>query len=203
MNQISISEFKNLVDRAKALKSHYLIFNNNGIYGADETMFILKRSNIDTYGINITTTSILLLDFYKNSVEVGSEYITIENNCLSSIYGKLNSLDENITANIAYGFKSLSNYINLIGEPTISIINLRDIEKFNKIQAMKAADGTDLLIVEDTYPITLSSNMLPLNKSDKIGLYIYDLNDGTFISYFTIKKPKQLVEIFIRYIKLR
>lgn len=201
MHPIAINEFKEVIDKIKALKCDYILIDNLSLCGVDENMFIYKRSTINNYGIKIACATESIVEFYKYTTEVGSAEVYVGQHMLKSDYGEFYGNNIELGSIINNNFQGMLNLFNC-SIKSCHIEDMRTIDEFNKIISQKAADGIGLIIIENKYPITLSSNMLPLNKSDKIGLFIYDIGDGTFIPYFLIKKPKQTIEIFMRCIRL-
>lgn len=63
-------------------------------------------------------------------------------------------------------------------------------------------DGCMYYIHDNRYFITLFAGLLPLNKSDKIYLTIYEDSDTSFITEFKICKKKFAVYVYIAYLNV-
>lgn len=80
------------------------------------------------------------------------------------------------------------------GNPVASNLSLRDDEKFEELLQLKAADGMRYyhMLGNDmkTYLIPIFSGFPNLSKPDKLGMSVYDTNDGFLAIKMDIFKKK-------------
>jgi hypothetical protein len=86
--------------------------------------------------------------------------------------------------------------------PDFKIDDLKANEQFNEILAKKSSEGESLFRANNRYIITLYTGLLPVNKSDKIALEIYNVDWRSFISKFMINKGKFIIFKYVSYIYL-
>lgn len=75
-------------------------------------------------------------------------------------------------------------------------------DEIQKLRDMKRADGT-FYLVHNGYFITMFPGLLPVLKTDKVFLTIYDMNATSFVAKFTVKKKKFEVYIYLAYLKVQ
>lgn len=109
----------------------------------------------------------------------------------------------------SYGISELMvRYINIASilenkfVPDFKIDDLKSNEEFNQILAKKSSDGMSLFRASKKYMLTLYTGLLPINKSDKAGLEIYNVDNATFISKFIINKGKFIIFKYVNYLYL-
>lgn len=181
MDEISL-ELNNCIEIAKTMKCDFAYFDNMcNCIGADYGLYVLKElvsSNISEYRPN----TFLDIGDIKNSGIYNLENPVVVNKLI-----QLNNI--------------LKNYIlnsNLIYD----IPDCRD-EQFEASIQKKTKEGITLYKLDNSIIITLYKGLLPVNKSDKVSLQIYDNGSNMFVSKFTIRKPKNVViNIYMGCLKL-
>ncbi len=83
---------------------------------------------------------------------------------------------------------------------TLYIPSLDENEEFKNIMAKKADEGMSMINIEN-YLISVNKSLIPLNKSDKLDLYIRDFGD-IFCGEYIIKKGKNIIKKYFLYLKL-
>ena len=182
-----MNNIQRIYDMCKVLKGNTINFYNNKIMSLDSDINPISSISI------IYTDTLLDLDY--------TQCISMEK--LKDFYSDVNH-DEYIPTQSIEGIKE-SYILNTFIEPTnnqliYSIDDLRLIDEFNVAMSKKAKDGITLIYV-DRFPISICPSILPLNKSDKISLEIY--NDrilGSFLAKFIIDKKKFVINKYIRYL---
>lgn len=83
------------------------------------------------------------------------------------------------------------------------IDDLKEDEYFNDAIGRKMADGANPYVLNKKYVMYIFSSLHPINKSDKVGCEIYDLQDNrTYMIHFIISKPKYTIHEYLRYLYL-
>lgn len=179
---------KRLFDMSKVLKGNTVSFYNNRIMSL----------NSDIYPIS--SISVIYTDTMLNIPNYGSIKFEVLKNIVNEEVVSYLPLHTERGIKEAY---ILDNF----REPDISQMlykheDLKSIDEFNISLSKKAKDGADLIYI-DRFPISLCSGLLPVNKSDKISLEIYDDNvPKTFLAKFIIDKKKYTINKYIRYLYL-
>ena len=83
--------------------------------------------------------------------------------------------------------------------PDFVVPDLKQDEQFNEIIAKKASDGASLYRINNKYILTIIPGQLSVNKSDKVNLELYDIDNHTFIAKFIINKGKYTISKYIAY----
>ena len=100
----------------------------------------------------------------------------------------------------------LSSYNNLYNSLSINSLiskedNLKQDDNFNYCLSLKAKDGLGKFIYDNKY-ISIFSGLLPINKSDIVGIEVYDAAYNTYICKFIIDKKYATICKYIRYLSL-
>ena len=102
--------------------------------------------------------------------------------------------------------EELCNHISVdLGDkfvPSYRVDDLKSNEEFMSIMAMKSWDGQSLFRLNRKYILTIFTGLIPLNKSDKISLDIYDIDNYSYIAKFIINKGKFVINKYVRYFYL-
>lgn len=79
--------------------------------------------------------------------------------------------------------------------------NIHESDEFIRYRSSASADGNILYIPENTRcAMYIPIGVLPLNKSDKLNIKIYYVNESLFISRFIINKGKKgVIDIYMTY----
>lgn len=211
-NILRISDFNEIVKGIKAMKSDLVCVYKNQLIGVDNTMSVMKIYNmskeipIEPFTI-ITKT--LSSEFYSNITD--TEIVIDTDNCNIYCPNNVSYAENKIMINLFVTNNIINRYLSISGSIVYSfsnnLIEFGDITNdlnFDIIRNLKAADGARLYCPNGNkeYGMYLYNGALPINKSDKIYLNIYD--QGTiFISVFIIDKKKVgKVTVIFKFIKL-
>lgn len=95
----------------------------------------------------------------------------------------------------------LNMYIIMKGNdiPNCRIDDIKADDSFNEIQNKKAADGMTLYKVNKKYILTLYKGLVPVNKSDRVALELYDIDNYSFLAKFIINKGKFTINKYLVY----
>lgn len=100
-------------------------------------------------------------------------------------------------------------YINSTKYKLVSEPVLRNNEEFERLLSLKAADGANFFkihgqVLGEYYLVPIFSGFPNINKSDKIGIDIYDLRDGHLLIVMNIykKKVNRDINMYFRTINL-
>lgn len=100
-------------------------------------------------------------------------------------------------------------YINSKSYKLASELDLRNNNEFEQLLSLKAADGANFFKINgssigECYFIPIFSGFPNINKSDKIGIDIYDLKDGHLLIIMNIYKKKinRDIQMYFRTINL-
>lgn len=104
-----------------------------------------------------------------------------------------------LTADNIFGTYPMMDDNNDLPIPNYTELNLKDNDIFSDILAMRAAQGASLLTLDDKYDMILYPSLLPVNKPDKVDIDVYEIDDISFISKFTIKKKIFNIKLYIRF----
>ena len=204
--KITTIELVALADAAKALKQKDFIIYNQFIFGLDNKDYIAYCDNININELSIYDGLIFNyreLSAFIKTIATETEFdinFDFGEECMIKTF-----MDGVLTvkrnkrllqdASHKYYLYSLSN--NQCNQ--IDITNdLLDLF------SMKKTDGCFFykpIINNKQYFMTLFSGLLPLNKSDRISLYIDDFTDH-FISHFIVIKKKYKVHVIVCYMKV-
>lgn len=194
MNNIT-KEFKLFIDIVKNLKSDYIYILNDRVYSVIQNT-IIKSSTNNLYGYLNGIYEIDLLSLI-NIFDIHKE-----SNKDIFIYGNIIYCND-----IQIMFKP-SQFINtslsliLKTSPIYSNNDLREDDIFNSIISGKVADGASLFIIDNKYPMTIYGSLLNVNKSDTVELKIYNIDNISFLSVFTVNKKKFEIDTYVRFMYL-
>lgn len=194
MNNIT-KEFKLFIDIVKNLKSDYIYILNDRVYSVIQNTIIKSSiNNLYSYLNGIYEIDVLSLinifDIHK------------ESNKDIFIYGNIIYCND-----VQIMFKQsqfINTSLNLILKtpPIYSNTDLREDDIFNSIISGKVADGASLFIIDNKYPMTIYGSLLNVNKSDTVELKIYNIDNISFLSVFTVNKKKFEIDTYVRFMYL-
>lgn len=211
INIINISYFNEITTGIKALKSDIVCIYGDKLIGTDNT-----NTNIKVYKMNLEVplapvsiiTKELSSEFFSNitDTEIIFDFDQCKIYCPNNKSYADNSkpiLNTIITPNLVYRYNNL----NLELGEAMSVIDIGSIDNdsnFDYIKSLKAADGAKLYCPfgDDAYGMYLYSGALPLTKSDKVDLKIYNYGI-TFIGNFTVYKKKlNPINVYFKFVKM-
>lgn len=193
-----------LLDYVKVLKPEYFYLLNDGtLLGTDDSFSSLRIIETDIYGYELFQSSNDFKNFMKDpnmiimdTIEINdipnTSWITLHRGLLENMFISCDELyrDDMIEQNIILG-----NYLSAKHYDDCSSI----METYFDI---KALDGA-VPIRMDNYYFYIFSGFLPLNKSDKLEMTVYDNVSDFVIKYeITKKKYKHKVTVFYKYLKV-
>ena len=202
---------KTFIENIKLFKSdEIIIISGNMIYSSNKLFSYLKstedellefnqlKPNIFCYEIKPLVDFVCSKNLFKLDIDIyGNLYVWINGEVKPIII--MNSVVPPIGLNIIYNMENL-----LISQPYLQYDNINNDEDIIKLQSSLSKDGLTMYR-KDGYMMTLYKGLLPLNKSDKLNLSIYnEISENNtinfFISVFTVmKKKSKYVRVFIKY----
>ena len=217
INEILKNLYTRLYEIGKVMKIKdndyiFLSLQHNTIYVIDsiciktidisniEDLMILKSFN-DFYQ-NFDST-IYLFKILKNIDKDNYHEIFLNNLFINNI-GVIGYVD-NVTlyeaSNNIKRFKSIIMNMNSLLLNTDISLELRDLQNdlnFKHIMELKSSDGADKFIIDNNHIITLFNGLLPILKSDKINLYVRDIESlNYFNTIFEIRKKKYTINVIM------
>lgn len=206
--KLTTSELVYINEAAKALKQKNFILIDNAMIGLDNisnivTYILLDTNFITNYHTGIIINQRELSAFIKTlSVESDFEFDSISGlGVIKTINGgELNIGYNEYMAELACDKFKYATFLDNSIQTVINETEIPDI--MSQIQSMKSADGY-IGINYKGYYMTLFPSILPLNKTDKMYITIFQpVELNTFISKFHIKKKKFDIITYINYIKV-
>lgn len=149
---------------------------------------IIDAAELSAFVNGLTTESCFVYDAYN---EYGNIFTNLKD-CKLKLYNNRNALKyamSKLGMCQQYDYKYKNVPMTNIDE---NIVNLR---------SMKKTDGTFNLIHNGQW-ITMFPGLLPMVKSDKVYLSIYDTSETSFVAKFTVKKKKFDVYVYLAYLKV-
>jgi len=192
---ISTDDLKKLLEYSKALKCDIIMVKYGIIYGTDNNFVHLKIiSDIQYNWSDMLFYSRDLSEFMKRINDISDTEITYFDisTFIRMQYQYTDVFNDLIHSAIRY----IDNTISFSNE------DLRKNDNFNEIMTMKAGDGIGLLKLSERYILTLYNGLLPINKSDKVKVYIRDIDDYRYLANFTIIKKKFSIDVYFMYLFL-
>ena len=192
---ISTDDLKKLLEYSKALKCDIIMVKYGIIYGTDNNFVHLKIiSDIQYNWSDMLFYSRDLSEFMKRINDISDTEITYFDisTFIRMQYQYTDVFNDLIHSAIRY----IDNTISFSNE------DLRKNDNFNEIMTMKAGDGIGLLKLSKRYILTLYNGLLPINKSDKVKVYIRDIDDYRYLANFTIIKKKFSIDVYFMYLFL-
>lgn len=180
---IILDEFKKIYEQVKKMKSEIICVSGDMSYGADINFIMMKNMPVNN-PLNIFIAC--KLSSLKAVVEG-----TASVNILTIPY-YLNL------------FSDKQNLINMIkyNPPTVYKENIRLDESFYEFENYKATTGI-FMYRFNNYTVSLYKGLLSLAKKDITELFIYDINDYSFLAQFRVWKNKSLyIDHYTIYMKL-
>lgn len=204
---LTTAELVYINEAAKALKQKDFMIIGNIMIGLDNIQNILSYISLDSNFITNYIEGAIInaraLSAFIKSLSLESDFKFDYDNCIIRTIsgGELcisfdNRLLDLVKNKYAYGMN-----IDKTNKIAISENQIDDIAKH--IQTMNKADGGSGVNYNGYYMVLFPS-ILPMNKSDKMYVTIFDFGIGynTFIAKFRINKKKFDIITYIHYIKL-
>ena len=193
---IKTTELLHLNEAAKALKqkNFIIIINNNNtiIAGIDNVNACIKFVELQTnLFYNTALNNIIInareLSAFVKTITIESEFEIKQKNDTNLYISSMNAelsfiINRYINLNKTY---DIINYCNT-NTPTISEENVTD--KLTDLFSIHKDDGCIYYKHYNKYYMTLFYGLLPINKSDKILLSIYNNSNISFIARFKVIK---------------
>lgn len=190
-----------ILKESKPLKSERITIINDSIYGSnlDYTIIKYKKTNIDI-NIKISFISKDMALFIRNIEKMNDPIIITDYNIICGDFSiEINNIyQENHIIEIYSKFTSFTFYNN----PIITIDDAK--EYMDKVLQCKAAEK-DLIKINRDHIMIMHGSMLPINKSDKVSLKIYDYtisdkynyNNSSIYEYTIFKKSLNPITVFM------
>lgn len=205
----------NLMEMIKPLKNNNgdIIIHKGGVYpiALDQISHKytenIKLNNMDISDYNYVYLKMTpeIIELYKSCLINKTDInIDLRNDHIGDdkVY-RIDNTDNNILLleNFSHYYEYYTLRYNEYALSTLHINNLKDYKNFDELLNMKSADGMVFFWIEN-YPITYYTGLLPINKSDKVQVNIYDDDQVSFVVKYTVIKPKVKYTCFMRNRKL-
>lgn len=195
---INILEY--LFKISKEVKSPLIYIKGNNLYGVDENFVYLKHTIIDNiYGIDIAFKTNDMNAFIKG-VDLNEIKLVGSNILYSSFDNTVEINNNDMIMNIERMIMNINNMTSYCNNKLL-VSNIREIEEFENILAYKSAQGIGIFRYQN-YVMTIYNNLLPVKKADKLELMIYNINERSFLSNFSIIRKKSRIEVYIMYLHM-
>lgn len=198
-----------LNEAVKTLKQKTVAVYNGYVIGLDNIEQYVRYIQLD---YNLISNTFFTIKAVIDAGELSKfvDTITTESCFVYDMYNEYGNLFTNLQ-----GFKlKLYNNRNVLMH-TISKLSLcqqydyeyKNVPMINidediiKLRLMKKTDGAFHLIYNGQW-ITMFPGLLPMVKSDKVYLSIYNTSETSFVAKFTIKKKKFDVYVYLAYLKV-
>lgn len=194
-----------LYDMMKATKSDRFHIYKNMIIGTESTATSLLQIICDTKIEGYTTDDNVVIDSYEIDKEVMK---LISDKCATNKDNANFNPEAYISKYAIRGYKmtelqvlcaNMARDLNDKFVPSLRIDDLKSNIEFMEILALKSGDGQSLFRASSKHILTLFTGLIPINKSDKASLEIYDIDNYSFIAKFIINKGKFIINKYIRY----
>lgn len=199
---ISTEELLQINEAAKALKQKSFIIYNNCLVGCDNIDICIKFVKLPIIvssileGTRIITRE--LSAFIKN-ITIETEFIIETAGCDNYSISTMNNIL--IIMKSYFNMNDRFSVMNIMHNPISNLECIND--KISKLFEMHKSDGCLYYIHQNKWYITLFPGLLPITKSDKIFLEIYESVDPkSFIASFIVQKKKYKIQIILRYLYL-
>lgn len=186
---IKIAGYQNL------LKSEIMFLNNNCLYGLNSYCIKLIDLGENTNESIITRLAFIMPYIEQSEINPSIKYSDIDVEMQNPI----------ISSNMMNGSIARVNNILSYIHPNNFLYGSEDVKSdpsFTEILDKKSADGTSIYRIESNgkkFCMTMFKNLINVNKSDKVGLSIYSLNQYHFLAVFSVTKKKQVVYTYVIY----
>ena len=156
-------------------------FDNNVYNQLTGFNICFNMTELDTF---LKSNDIMEDGYQLDEYELFSQSSKIQSNYdqLMNIYNTRNRI-------LNYMNSSIQSYCNF---------NVKETEWFQNVQIMKVKDGSVVITLDPKHNMSMCSSLLPVTKSDKVYLDIYD-KDDTFLALFKIQKKGFVINRFIKY----
>ena len=183
---ITIKHFNLLLKIMKAMKCDRYILLPDRIIGSDKDLITLTEAftatNIEVPYIELTkdmfkviTDSIEYVSTKKTKEEL--ETVTLDKFLYQISIKRIADVD------ILVNYNNVTNEI--YNAPNITVESFEDMksdDEFSEYLNLKAAQGQRIYHLENGDTITLFAGLLPVNKRDKVDIFVYRVATNTFIS---------------------
>lgn len=194
---INKEQFYELHKLASSMKREVLCITNDTLYAADARFSSISIMNLDKnkypYVLSVP------LCYYKNAIINTNDPISTYINVVK--FGCIQIEDIMFDNNIIL-YKNLSSALQHVYSykynlPIHQIPDLKIYDNFMEIHNSKAARGGNIINI-DNFPIFVSPVLHPLNKSDKISLNIYNIDNRSFLTEYIIEKKNNTIYEYFR-----
>lgn len=197
-------KFLELFKLVKTMKKNIVYIQANGIaYGSDDfyntlSMIIFERDYfMEDVFHSISFDVKKLTAFIRSAID-----FKIMEDCFEGIDSKGNKLilfyDDSIQDNMLLLYRQVNSFIsnqNIIYQND----NLKQDDEFVRSISLKANDGSTLYKINNQFAMSTFITIHPINKTDKISLKLFHIDNESFLSEFTIAKKTHVIYEYIRY----
>jgi hypothetical protein len=198
-----------LNEAVKTLKQKTVAVYNGYVIGLDNIEQYVRYIQLDYNLISNTFFTIkAVIDAVELSMFVSS--MTTESCFVYDMYNERGNIFKNLRGLglVLYNNRNVLRYaINKLGMCQQYDYKYKNVPMTNidediiKLKSMRKMDGTFHLIHDGQW-ITMFPGLLPMVKSDKVYLSIYNTSETSFVAKFTVKKKKFDVYVYLAYLKV-
>lgn len=204
-----------LIQVIKDIKPNMISLYADGTVIGSEGVTYIKVTQVPIFGIEFTYTAAPLRKFLSVcmcGVDYGILYMPTGNigyfkNIATSEVLMLVENVNDIAYNSKYRYIIMDAYRLVLNDISVSVatetLELNKSKELEVLLALSSKDGVHMFTFFN-HTISLFNGLLPLNKSDKVSITLYDnpVNNVHFIAMFDIIKPKTAMKIFLRYLNV-
>lgn len=195
-----------LNDACKSLKCKIAMFLSNKLIGIDDFNYMIF-TNLDPDNISVMPEKGLIINQRELSKFIKS--ISVESYFEIDPYNKNNVIHTMKEELSIYQDRKIESIVIQRLKMTLNIdyqiYNINEVNVSNDLEELYKASKSSGAIhykYDDTHLMTLFGGIIPLNKSDKLYLKMYDNPDNTFLVRFRVHKKKFDVYVYLLFLKL-
>lgn len=204
--KITITDIMYINDAARVLKQRNIMWIQDKIFGIDNFNYIIympldasKLSVFPSRGLIINQRD---LSKFVKSISMESEFEFDENATSSSIV----TISEVLMIQTSLQTESIIlKNIKSINDINASICNIPEDDissKLEQLYGMSKTSGAIQYKYDDSHIMTLFSGVIPLTKSDKLFIKLWDNSETTFLACFRVQKKQINVFVYLLYLKI-
>lgn len=187
-------EFLKIIDIVRGMKSKVVNIYPDKIIGSDDdegSYSLISEVICDTKATRKYRIHADILKYINSMDNIDNYNEALSNLSISSGYVGIDILEQRYITALNMTTRHESDYI---------VADLKENNDFNEIIAKKAKYGASLLALNNKYVLSIYKGLVPVNKSDKLSLELFDINDTMFIARFAVNKRKFIINKYVQYL---
>lgn len=209
MSRINAVDIIYLNEAVKTLKQKNVAVYNGYVIGLDNIEQYVRYIQLD---YNLISNTFFTIKAVINSVDLSIfvNSMTTESCFVYDPYNSHGTIFKNLKGFglVLYNNRNVLRYaMSKLGMCQQYDYKYKDVPMTNidedivNLKSMRKMDGAFHLI-HNGHWITMFPGLLPMVKSDKVYLSIYDTSETSFVAKFTVKKKKFDVYVYLAYLKV-